>query len=68
MEKAFNFDYEVQDKDIILLFSDGVSDNLSDEFLARCVDAYIKDDQVNPIQQCQACANKIARWARYMGK
>lgn len=57
--------HEVQDKDIILMFSDGISDNMYDAGLAKCVRPYLDgQDFTNP----QACADCIADKAYELGK
>ena len=54
--------HEVEDKDIILLFSDGVLDNVYDADLAKCAREHLEGADLKDPKGCSDCiANKAYR-------
>lgn len=57
---AFDTEHEVQDNDIMIMFSDGVSDNLFEEDVARCVKPHLKDAKLADAQAAADCLSQTA--------
>ena len=63
--EAIETEHEIQDKDIVLMFSDGVSENLFEFQICNCVNTFL--DGVN-LKDAHGCAKLIAEFARATGK
>lgn len=63
--RARDADHEIKDLDILLMFSDGVTDNLYDADIAKCVNPYLNGRDLTDPQGCSKC---IADRAYELGK
>lgn len=67
-EVAVEMTHTIEPEDIIVVYSDGVSDNLFPSQFHSCLDNAMDEDDKNNIQSFSLAADCIARQAYFLGK